>query len=246
MVNYLSGATCVEIRGLRVVRGEREVLRNLDAKIPRGVITGLIGPSGSGKTTFLRSIAGLQAVTSGTITVLDEPAGAKTLRRKIGYATQTPAVYTDLTVRENLWYFAKVQQVPPSRIEQVLSAVNMTSVAGQLAGHLSGGQLARVSLSIALLGDGELLLLDEPTVGLDPVLRQSLWQLFRQLARQGTTLVISSHVMDEAERCDQLILFRDGTVIAAETPASLRARTSSDTVEQAFLRLVEEKEPSRS
>jgi ABC-2 type transport system ATP-binding protein len=246
MVNYLSGAACVKIRGLRVVRGNREVLRNLDAEIPKGVITGLIGPSGSGKTTFLRSIAGLQTVTSGTITVLGEPAGAKALRQKIGYATQAPAVYTDLTVRENLWYFAKVQRVPPSQIEQVLSAVNMTSVAGQLAGHLSGGQLARVSLSIALLGDRELVLLDEPTVGLDPVLRQSLWELFRQLAKQGTTLVISSHVMDEAERCDRLILFRDGAVIADETPASLRARTSSDTVEEAFLRLVEEKEPSRS
>jgi ABC-type multidrug transport system ATPase subunit len=236
----------VSVRGLRVVRRGREVLHSLDFDFPGGVITGVIGPSGCGKSTLMRSVAGVQLIASGTVTVLGSPAGSAALRGRIGYATQAPAVYADLTVHENLQYFAAVQGVPASQITAVLDAVGLAGAAGQLAGELSGGQLARTSLSVALLGDCEVLLLDEPTVGLDPVLRQNLWGLFRRLADEGKSLLISSHVMDEAERCDQLLLMRDGAIIAHGTPDDLRRRTGADTVEQAFLRLVKDREPSLS
>jgi ABC-type multidrug transport system ATPase subunit len=236
----------VSVRGLRVVRRDQVVLHGLDCDFPAGLITGIIGPSGCGKSTLMRSVAGVQLIASGTVMVLGEPAGSAALRGRIGYATQTPAVYADLTVRENLRYFAAVQGVPASQVTAVLDAVGLTGAAGQLAGELSGGQLARTSLSVALLGDCKVLLLDEPTVGLDPVLRQNLWELFRRLADEGRTLLISSHVMDEAERCDQLLLMRDGAIIAHDTPASLRRRTGAGTVEQAFLRVVKDREPSLS
>lgn len=242
----MGNATSVTVRGLRVVRGGREVLHGLDCDFLGGVITGLIGPSGCGKSTLMRSVAGVQVIASGTVTVLGEPAGSAALRRRIGYATQGPAVYADLTVRENLRYFAVVQGVAASQVTEVLDAVGLAGAANQLAGELSGGQLSRASLAVALLGDREVLLLDEPTVGLDPVLRQDLWELFRRLTDEGRTLLISSHVMDEAERCDRLLLMRDGAIIALDTPENLRKRTGAGTVEQAFLYLVRERDPSPS
>lgn len=242
----MDNAASVTVRGLRVTRGGREVLHGLDCDFPGGTITGLIGPSGCGKSTLMRSVAGVQVIASGTAIVLGEPAGSAALRRRIGYATQSPAVYADLTIRENLRYFAAVQGVAASQITEVLDAVGLAGAAHQLAGELSGGQLTRASLAVALLGHREVLLLDEPTVGLDPVLRQDLWELFRSLTDEGRTLLISSHVMDEAERCDRLVLMRDGVIIALDTPDNLRQRTGASTVEQAFLYLVKEREPSPS
>ncbi|NDU72496.1 ATP-binding cassette domain-containing protein [Actinomadura sp. DSM 109109] len=236
----------VEVRGLRVERGGREVLHGLTFDVPRGSIVGLLGPSGCGKTTLMRALVGVQIVRSGTVTVLGEPAGSPGLRRRVGYATQAPAVYADLTVAENLRYFASVLRAPRSDVARVIDEVGLGGSRHQTAATLSGGQLSRVNLAVALLGTPELLVLDEPTVGLDPVLRQELWELLRELAERGTTLVVSSHVMDEAARTDRLLLMRGGDVLADGTPDGLRSRTGAADLEEAFLHLIHEKAGSPS
>ncbi|MDT0345271.1 ABC transporter ATP-binding protein [Streptomyces litchfieldiae] len=229
--------------GLRVVRGGAEVLKGLDFAVPRGSVTGLLGPSGCGKTTLMRAIVGAQARVTGTLEVLGRPAGGAELRHRLGYLTQSPSVYLDLTVRQNLAYYAAVLGIGRAdrraAVGAVLDDVDLGSHADALGGTLSGGQRARASLAVALLGTPELLVLDEPTVGLDPVLRRSLWDLFHRLAAErGATLLISSHVMDEADRCQRLMLMRTGRVLAEGSPAELRERTGTDTIEDAFLRLV--------
>jgi ABC-2 type transport system ATP-binding protein len=228
----------VRIVDLHVVRGGRTVLPGLSVRIAAGTVTGLLGPSGSGKTTLLRAIVGVQLVEGGTIEVLGEPAGSAGLRRRVAYATQAASVYDDLTVRENLRYFAAVLGAPGSDGERVVAEVGLESHADSVVGRLSGGERSRASLAVALLGSPELLVLDEPTVGLDPVLRAELWGLFHRLAGRGVTLLVSSHVMDEATRCDELLLMRDGMIIAQESPAALLERTGAPDAEQAFLRLV--------
>jgi ABC-2 type transport system ATP-binding protein len=232
--------------GLRVRRGGREVVRDVSFEVPRGVITGLLGPSGCGKTTLMRAIVGVQIVEGGTVTVLGHDAGSPQLRRKIGYATQNPAIYADLTIAEALRYFAAVLRAPMSDVDRVIAEVGLADHAGKLVGSLSGGQHNRANLAVALLGKPELLVLDEPTVGLDPLLRDELWALFRRLADAGATLLVSSHVMDEAARCDRILLMREGVLLADETPGELRARTGATDLEQAFLRLVRETEATRS
>lgn len=226
------------MNGLRVRRGRREVLRGLDFTVPAGTVTGLIGPSGCGKTTLMRCLVGVQIVAAGSVTVLGEPAGSPGLRRRIGYATQEPSVYADLTVAESLRYFGAVLGAPGSDVARVIDDVGLRDHRDDLVGNLSGGEFARASLAVALLGSPELLVLDEPTVGLDPVLRDELWTLFRRLAEAGVTLVVSSHVMDEAARCQRLLLMRDGLLLADGTPGELRQRTGAGDVEGAFLELV--------
>ncbi|MFC8096796.1 ABC transporter ATP-binding protein [Streptomyces sp. NPDC057301] len=255
MMNYSSvrsdpppDTPAIRAEALNVVRGTRQVLRDLDFTVPRGQITGLLGPSGCGKTTLMRAIVGTQAKVTGTLDVLGSPAGRPTLRTRIGYVTQAPSVYDDLTVRQNLTYFAAI--LDPGRasadrrhenVTRAIADVDLTSHADSLAGNLSGGQRSRVSLAVALLGTPELLVLDEPTVGLDPVLRRDLWSLFHDIAAsRHATLLISSHVMDEAERCHRLLLMREGQILADDTPDALRTRTHSETVEAAFLHLVDE------
>lgn len=235
----LASVAAIEIEHLRVVRGGKVVLPDLTLGIEPGTVTGLLGPSGSGKTTLMRAIVGVQMVESGRVAVLGLPAGSPEVRPRVGYLTQAPSVYLDLTVRENLAYFASVLDAPVDRIDGVLDTVGLGALAGQIVRTLSGGELSRVSLATALLGEPEVLVLDEPTVGLDPLLRRDLWTTFGQLAAAGTTLLVSSHVMDEAERCDRLVLMREGFVIADETPASLRERTGRERLDEAFLALVE-------
>ncbi|MDQ0582629.1 ABC transporter ATP-binding protein [Streptomyces rishiriensis] len=237
----------VRAENLTVVRGPRTVLRTLDFTVPRGQITGLLGPSGCGKSTLMRSIVGTQDKVTGTLDVLGHPAGHPALRTRVGYVTQAPSVYDDLTIRQNLDYFAAI--LDPGRaaadrrhdnVTRAIADVDLTTHADALAGNLSGGQRNRVSLAVALLGTPELLVLDEPTVGLDPVLRRDLWNLFHDIAAtRGATLLISSHVMDEAERCHRLLLMREGEILADATPDALRTRTGADTVESAFLHLVD-------
>ena len=235
-----SPTDAVAVSGLRVRRGGRTVLDDLSFRVPRGSVTGLLGPSGCGKSTLIRAVMGIQVIEAGTVTVLGSPAGSPSLRSRVGYVTQAPALYDDLTVRENLAYFARILGAAPSRVDEVLATVDLERAHRQLARALSGGQRARVSLATALLGEPDLLVLDEPTVGLDPVLRRNLWLTFQGLAAQGTTLLVSSHVMDEAARCDDLLLLRDGALLAAETPDGVRARTGEHDLEAAFLRLAEE------
>ena len=228
----------ISIHNLRVVRGGNEVLHNLNLDIEPGVITGLLGPSGCGKTTMMRAIVGVQKVASGQVTVLGQPAGSSCLRAKVGYVTQAPSVYEDLSIEANLHYFARLYGVLTARATAALEAVGLSKHSTKLVRQLSGGQRARASLASALLASPEVLILDEPTVGLDPVLRAELWATFHQLAGDGATLLVSSHVMDEAERCDRLVLMREGTILAHCPPRQLLADNGASTVEDAFLSLV--------
>ena len=233
--------SAVSIRELRVVRGGRIVLPGVSLDVERGSVTGLLGPSGSGKTTLIRAIVGVQVIAGGDVRVLGEPGGSASLRARVGYVTQAPSIYSDLTVRENLRYFARILGVPRTRVDEVIETVGLADHAAQVAGRLSGGERARVSLATALLNEPELLVLDEPTVGLDPVLRRDLWETFHGLAEAGATLLVSSHVMDEADRCDDLILLRDGQIIVTATPRELRERTGARDLDKAFLTLIEER-----
>lgn len=237
MMNSTDAA--VDIEGLRVRRGKKEVLHGIDVQVPRGSLVGLLGPSGCGKSTLMRSIVGVQRGVTGRATVLGTPAGDAALRHRVGYMTQEVSLYDDLTVRQNVAYFRAILGADRSDVDRVIEATDLTREAGQLVGSLSGGQRSRASLACALLGSPELLVLDEPTVGLDPVLRVELWSLFRRLAERGTALLVSSHVMDEATRCDRLLLMRDGDILADDTLDGLRAVTGADDAEGAFLALID-------
>ncbi len=232
MTNY-----AVDARSLRVSRGRGVVLHDLTFTLAGAQVVGLVGPSGCGKTTLMRSMAGAQRF-AGELTVLGRPAGEPSLRHEIGYAAQSAAVYQDLTVEENLRYFARVIEAPPGDVDRVLEQVDLAPLRSRVVGRLSGGQRSRVSLGVALLGSPRLLLLDEPTVGLDPVLREQLWSLFRRLAGDGLTLLVSSHVMDEAERCDELLVLRDGALLAQGSPGVLQQQTSTQDMNAAFLALI--------
>ena len=225
----------VSIAGLRVRRGKVQVFDGLDLDLAPGRITGLMGPSGCGKSTLIRCIVGIQKVQGGTVTVLAQPAGTPSLRHRVSYSSQQASVYTDLSVGENVAYFTRLYGLASSETDRVITAVGLADQRKQRADDLSGGQLTRTSLAIALLGSPELVVLDEPTVGLDPVLRAELWGIFRGLADQGISLIVSSHVMDEADRCDELLFMRDGHVLAQGTPGELRARAGTDSLETAFM-----------
>lgn len=228
----------IEVAGLMVDRGGRRVLHGVDFTVRRGSVTGLLGPNGSGKTTLMRCIVGVQKLRAGKVTVLGEPAGAPGLRRRVGYVTQAPSVYADLSVRENARYFASLHRLPNATADEAVRDVGLDAVAGQLVTALSGGERARTSLACALLSQPELLVLDEPTVGQDPLVRRDLWRRFHALADAGTTLLVSSHVLDEAGRCDRLLLIRDGRLIADDTPDAVRRQAGTTDLETAFLRLV--------
>jgi ABC-2 type transport system ATP-binding protein len=242
VVNY---SDAVVVGDLVVRRGRTEILRGVDARIPEGQVVGLLGPSGAGKTTLMRAIIGAQRMASGTVLVFGRPAGHRSLRRELGYMAQSSAIYDDLTVEQNFDYFRRVLGAPKTDVDRVVAEVGLGPVRGNLAARLSGGQRSRVSLGIALLGSPRMLVLDEPTVGLDPVLREELWGLFARLAEAGTTLLVSSHVMDEARRCDRLLLVREGRIIADDTPDGLLAATGASDHDEAFLRLVERDVASR-
>lgn len=227
---------------LTISKGKIDILKYLDLTIRKGTLTGLIGPSGSGKTTLMRTIIGVQQISSGELEVLGKKAGDKELRKHIGYVTQKPAVYPDLTVSQNLAYFASVVQAKPGDVESVIAQVQLEPQRNQLAQSLSGGQLARVSLAVALLGSPALLVLDEPTVGLDPILRNDLWRIFRDMAQEGKTLLVSSHVMDEAERCDDVILLRNGTVLWNDSKDQLLQSTKKSSIGDAFEAMIHQAE----
>ncbi len=232
----------IAITDLRVVRGGRVVLPGLSLDVGPGV-TGLLGPSGCGKSTLMRAIVGVQKVHSGGVEILGQPAGSKPLRDRVGYVTQDASVYDDLSSTENLRFFARVLGVQRTdggiegAIDGAIAAVDLESHRDQVVGNLSGGQRSRASLAVALLGDPDVLVLDEPTVGLDPVLRRDLWALFHHLADTGKAVLVSSHVMDEAERCDRLLLMREGRIIADGSPTGIRGDARD--IEDAFLRIVE-------
>lgn len=229
----------IRMHNLSVRRGRRQVLHGLTCQISQGRVTGLLGPSGGGKSTLIRCIVGVQRVRAGEVTVLGEPAGSPALRHRVGYVTQAPSIYGDLTVAQNAAYFAAITGATTTAAARAVDQVGLGSHQDSLVNNLSGGQRSRASLACALVNDPEVLVLDEPTVGLDPVLRVELWDLFRELASQGRTLLVSSHVMDEASRCDDLLLLREGTIIAHDTPAGIAQTTGTRDLEQSFLRLIE-------
>jgi ABC-2 type transport system ATP-binding protein len=231
----------VEADGLVVRRGGHVILDDLTFTIARGQVTGLLGPSGCGKTTLMRTLVGVQVITAGRVHLLGLPAGDPRLRCRVGYATQDPAIYSDLTLAENLRYFGTVLGLPRSRradaVAQTVASLDLGGLEGRLVGTFSGGQLARAGLAVALLGQPDLLVLDEPTVGLDPVLRRDLWAMFHRLAAAGASLLVSSHVMDEAARCDHLLFMREGRFLAAASPQAMLAVTGAADLESAFLEL---------
>jgi ABC-2 type transport system ATP-binding protein len=230
--------SAVTIEHLTVVRGKRTALHDVSVRIARGTITGLLGPSGCGKTTLMRAIVGTQIVTSGVVRVLGWPAGSADLRRRVGYVTQDPTIYDDLRVIDNVRYFASLYGSDAKSADEAVATVGLTDHRTAMCGNLSGGQRTRASLACALVSNPDLLVLDEPTVGLDPVLRVELWEQFDQLARRGTTLLVSSHVMDEADHCADLLLLREGRLLAHTTPSKLREDTGCTSLEQAFLAII--------
>lgn len=234
--------TGIVAQNLIITKGSKQILKSISCSVQPGVLTGLIGPSGSGKTTLMRSIIGAQKITDGMLTVRSLPAGSKKLRSQIGYVTQAPAIYDDLTVYQNIAYFAAIMGAGKAQITNVLKKVGLDTQHGQIASTLSGGERARVSLAIALVGNAPVLVFDEPTVGLDPLLRRDLWNLFAELASEGRTVLVSSHVMDEAERCTDLLLLRQGTVLFEGSKQALLKVTGSSTVEAAFVSLIEKRE----
>ena len=229
----------VQVRDLVVRRGKREVLHGLSCHVDPGMVTGLLGPSGGGKSTLMRAIVGVQVTHGGSVTVLGKPAGARSLRRRVGYVTQSPSVYPDLTVKQNAHYFAALTGVSVRAADSAIATVGLGEFADQLVETLSGGQRSRASLACALLNSPEVLVLDEPTVGLDPVLRVDLWDMFNALAHLGCAVLVSSHVMEEASRCQRLMLLREGRLVADDTPDAIRADTGTDDLEVAFLRLIQ-------
>ena len=235
----MSDTLALEVSRLRVVRNHNEVLKSLTFDVAPGTLVGLLGPSGSGKSTLMRSLLGVQVITSGSALALGERVGSPDLRRRLGYMAQGSAIYLDLTVRENLAYFAGILDLDDSQVDHVLDVVSLRPFAQRLVSALSGGERSRVSLAVALLGAPPLMILDEPTVGLDPVLRQDLWRTFAQLADEGTTVLVSSHVMDEAARCDRLLLLREGRLLFDDTPGALLERTAAPGYDAAFVRLIE-------
>ena len=232
----------IEISNLRVVRGKAEVLHGIDLQIAKGKVTGLLGPSGSGKSTLMRAVVGVQKGVAGNIAVLGKPAGSRALDKRVAYDTQSASVFDDLTVAQNLRYAARVLGVHKTAIDDAITAVGLDGFQKHMVANLSGGQRNRVSLAVALLGKPELIVLDEPTVGLDPVLRRDLWNLVHELAKAGATLLVSSHVMDEAERCDSLVLMREGQVLAQDTLEHLLKQTKTASAEAAFLALIDAEE----
>lgn len=236
----------IRLDHLTVVRGKQRALDDVSLQVRRGSITGLLGPSGCGKTTLMRAVVGTQIITSGTVTVLGRPGGSADLRRRVGYVTQEPTVYNDLRVIDNVRYFAALTGVGKTAADNAIAAVGLEDHRTALCGNLSGGQRTRASLACALVSKPDLLVLDEPTVGLDPVLRVDLWEQFDRLARTGTTLLVSSHVMDEADHCGELLLMREGRLLAHTTPTQLREDTGCSSLEEAFLTIIRRSTAARA
>jgi ABC-2 type transport system ATP-binding protein len=227
----------IQVAGVTVEKLGKKILDNVSMELPGNKSIGLIGPSGSGKTTLIRTLVGSQIITKGTAKIFGEKVGSASLRSRIGYMSQKSAVYGDITVKENFEYFASICGSSEQQVAEIMESMRLNLHRDKMASSLSGGEATRLSLGIALLGNPEILFLDEPTVGLDPSLRIELWKIFASLRNQGKTILITSHMMDEAERCDILILMRNGKIIFQGNAEQLKAKTQSESIEHAFIKL---------
>ncbi|HZY93130.1 MAG TPA: ABC transporter ATP-binding protein [Thermoplasmata archaeon] len=234
-------------RGVVKRFGAQVALSGISMEVSRGAVLGLLGPNGAGKTTLIRILLGLTAPTSGTAEVLGRPVPPGDALRRIGYMPQNRAIYTDLSVEQNLRFFGRLLGLDrrrlSSRIHEVLDLVALGERRRSLVAELSGGMQRRVSLAAALLADPDLLLLDEPTVGVDPELRADFWEYFRGLARQGRTVVMTTHYMEEATECSHVAMLHRGALLAYDTPQAVRARARATTMDEAFLHIVRERAP---
>jgi ABC-2 type transport system ATP-binding protein len=229
--------TVVETRQLHKHFGAIRAVDGIDLSVKSGEIYGLLGPNGSGKTTLIRLLIGLLEPTSGSVKLLGQNIPNKAILAQAGYMTQASALYEDLTVRENITFFAEMcGRIERTWVNEVIDLVALKDRSHSLVRTLSGGLKQRTSLACSLVHKPRLLLLDEPTVGIDPQLRATFWSYFRQMASSGSTLIISSHVMDEAERCDRLGFMRQGKLLAEGSASELRAQAGALNLEEAFLR----------
>jgi ABC-2 type transport system ATP-binding protein len=228
----------VEAIDLRKHFGEIHAVDGIDFALAPGRIYGLLGPNGSGKTTLIRLLIGLAHATAGEARILGTKMPSREALGQIGYMPQAEAIYPELSAGENLAFFARLEgQRDRKAIDRVLELVELSTRRGTPAMHLSGGMRRRLSLACTLVHEPRVLFLDEPTVGVDPALRVQFWSHFRRLATAGTTILVASHVMDEADRCDELLFMRDGRVIGRGTGVELRAATGAGDLEAAFLQL---------
>ena len=219
--------------------GDKQVLFDINLKIQSGIIYGFLGPSGCGKTTTVKIMAGILEATSGSVQVLGEAMPKLFLMKRLGYMAQSDALYTNLTAAENLVFFSSLYGMKKAesekKIDEVLVLVNLTEHREKLVSAYSGGMKRRLSLAMSLLHDPEILILDEPTVGIDPVLRKTIWDSLTSMTEGGMTIIVTTHVMDEAEKCHELAMMRDGRLIAQGTPLELRTSIGASTIEEAFI-----------
>ncbi|MFL0557416.1 ABC transporter ATP-binding protein [Paenibacillus barengoltzii] len=234
-----SQEVCIRTQGVTRKFHDKEVLHGISLEVRHNEIFGLLGPSGSGKTTLVKMIAGIDEATSGEVEVLGIRMPKLSMMNRIGYMAQSDAMYNELTAKENLEFFGALFGLKGAtmkrRIEEVMALVNLTDHLKRPVNAYSGGMKRRLSLAIALMHEPEVLILDEPTVGIDPVLRKSIWDEFEHLSQKGTTILVTTHVMDEADKCHRLGMVRDGHLIAVGTPEALKQETGSATIEEAFL-----------
>ena len=218
----------------------KQVLFDISLDINKGEIFGILGPSGCGQTTLIKIIDGILPASSGTVEVLGEKMPQLAMMSKIGYMAQGDALYTVMTAKENLEFFGEPYglrgRVLSERIEKCLSLVDLADKKDMAAEKYSGGMKRRLSLAAALLHEPEILILDEPTVGIDPLLRQKIWKQLKRISEQGTTIILTTHVMDEAEKCDRLAMLRGGRLLAVDTPEKLQEMTDSASIEEAFIK----------
>jgi ABC-2 type transport system ATP-binding protein len=237
--NSILDSICIKIEHVNKSFGKKQVLFDINLDVPYSQILGLLGPSGSGKSTLIKMIAGIDVPTSGDVLLLGEKMPKLSMMNKIGYMAQSDALYNELTAEENIKFFASMYKLSKAkqkqRIIDVMELVNLSDHLKKQVKHYSGGMKRRLSLAIALIHEPPVLILDEPTVGIDPVLRKSIWNELYKLNNNGTTIIVTTHVMDEAEKCNNLGMIRDGILIATGSPNEIKCASGSNTIEEAFL-----------
>ncbi len=232
---------CIKIENISKSYKNQKVLKEISFNVQKGEIFGLLGPSGAGKTTLIRLIMGMEKSDDGQIILLDKKVPDKKVIESIGYTSQADALYTDLSAEENMMFYCRLYKIPKKerndRIEECLSVVNLNKDKKKIVNNFSGGMKRRLSLAISLIHNPKILVLDEPTVGMDPLLRKQIWQELYRLKENGVTIIITTHVMDEAAYCDKLALIRNGRCISVGEPDKIIEENQCNTLEEVFLKL---------